>query len=73
MKINKNKILKIILFFILFHNFSLKAHNSINGGCQNHCYNNDETNSMQINKNNKNDKDKMIDKFSCLNKSLCRG
>ena len=60
-----------ILFFSLV-NLEIKAHNNINGGCKEQCYNffNKRDNKIKIFKNEK----KLInEKNSCVNNSLCRG
>ena len=47
----------------------LQAHDSFNGGCKNHCKESDNAKNVE----KINDKNQIEDKFSCLNKSLCRG
>ena len=64
-----NKFFNLILFIILTNTFHLKAHDSFNGGCKDHC-------KKSISKENtlfKIDKKQIEDNNSCLNKSLCRG
>ena len=71
----KSKIRQTINFFIfiLISNTQfLKAHNSLNGGCTNHC----EESFLQKTLENKlenNNENQIKDNYSCLNKSLCRG
>ena len=72
MKKVKTKIIYLI-FFIFLNNNYLHAHNSVNGGCENHC--NKKIKSLNI----KNKSREIIDQTergdfnSCLNTSLCRG
>ena len=49
-----------------------QAHNSLNGGCKNHCEESFLQNNFDkiIENNNKN---QIKDNYSCVNKSLCRG
>ena len=63
-----------LLFFILITNtYYLQAHNSFNGGCKNHCK--EKVKSIIIEKkiNDNEDKTKIENNYSCLEKSLCRG
>ena len=69
----KTFITTIIIFFS-FEIPEIKAHNIINGGCKNHCFN------IIIRKSNegkiklfKNNKKLIKEKNSCVNNSLCRG
>ena len=69
----KVKIKILYLIFFVFINNPIKAHNSVNGGCQTHCKK--EINNLNI-KNKKVKIIKQIQDFdfnSCLKKSLCRG
>ena len=64
---------KIYLFFLLLINTQFsQAHNTSNGGCNNHCQ---EIIPITIENdlNNNNDKNQTQDNYSCLNTSLCRG
>ena len=67
-----NKFFNLILFIILTNTFHLKAHDSFNGGCKDHCKKSITSSSKENNLFNKNKK-QIEDNFSCLNKSLCRG
>ena len=61
----KEKIFRSIIISFLFFMYSdseIKAHNTYNGGCLNHCK--ELKNKKNIYKNNSN---------SCLNNSKCRG
>ena len=69
MKFKINQVFKLILFIFLTNSFYLKAHDSFNGGCKDHC-------EMPISKEYNlfnNDKKQIEDNYSCINKSLCRG
>ena len=71
----KSKIRKLIYpcFFILITNTQFsQAHNSLNGGCKNHCEESSLRNNLEKNFENINN-NKIEDNYSCLNKSLCRG
>ena len=69
----KQILYSVLGFIFLVSSDSLKAHNTINGGCGNHC-NSDEVflnektpKFINIESNNK------LEFNSCLNKSFCRG
>ena len=71
----KSKIGQImnLLFFILITNTQFsQAHNSLNGGCKNHC---EELflQNLEEKLENINNKNEIKDNYSCLTKSLCRG
>ena len=60
----------LVVFISMTNTYSLKSHDSFNGGCDHNCK------KSKINKeriNNSNDKKQIIDNYSCLKKSLCRG
>ena len=67
------QVYKIIFIFLLLDISNLYAHNSLNGGCKEHC----KQKVKVINNKNKlkNIEDRIYieSKNSCLNKSLCRG
>ncbi len=65
--------ISILIIFFSFEIIEIKAHNTRNGGCKNHCFNlmNRKFNESKI-KVLKNKK-LIREKNSCLNKSLCRG
>ena len=63
-----------LIFFILVTNTQfLQAHNSLNGGCKNHCKKLLFHNNLEKKLENINDKYLIEDNYSCLTKSLCRG
>ena len=69
----KSKIRQVInlIFFILITNTQfLQAHNSLNGGCKNHCKESVTPTNRAKELDNIN---QIEDNYSCLNKSLCRG
>ena len=70
----KLKILTIIIVFFAFENLEIKAHNTINGGCKEHCFNiiNKKSNDSYI-KIFKSTKKLNREKNSCVNNNLCRG
>ena len=64
------QIFSLVFFIFMTNTYSLKSHNTFNGGCDHHCKN------SKINKEriNNTDVNKQIkDNYSCLKKSLCRG
>ena len=73
MKSKIKQTFKLILFILLTNNHLLQAHDSINGGCKNHC--DESVKQLIMNKelNNISNKDQIEDNDSCLSKSLCRG
>ncbi len=68
-----NQIYKIIFLFLLTYNFSLYAHNLLNGGCKEHCGQNVKVKNNKNKLKNFDDQINIERKNSCLNKSLCRG
>ena len=63
-----------LFFFILITNTQfLQAHNSLNGGCKNHCKESVTPITKAKDLYNINDKKQIEDNYSCLTKSLCRG
>ena len=73
MKSKIKQTFKLILFIFLINTHFLKAHDSFNGGCENHCK--ESVKPLIINKelNNSSYKIQIENDGSCLNKSLCRG
>ena len=72
----KSKIRQAInlMFFILITNTQFsQAHNSLNGGCDNHCEESFLQTNLEKKIENINNKNQFEDNYSCLNKSLCRG
>ena len=63
-----------IIFLLLLTNISnLYAHNLFNGGCKTHCEQKGNAINNEKKLNYKNDQKNNESKYSCLNKSLCRG
>ena len=78
MKLKIRQKMKLFLFIFIINTQFLQAHNSSNGGCNNHCAepflkNNLEKKLENNNNNNNNNNNQIKDNYSCLNKSLCRG
>ena len=73
MKSNIKQTFKLILFILLTNTYFLKAHDSFNGGCKNHCKESVKPLIMNKELNNISNKDQVEDNDSCLSKSLCRG
>ena len=69
MKSKIGQIINIFFFILITNSQFLKAHDSFNGGCKNHCHESDKANILEKNY----DKNQNEDEYSCLNKSLCRG
>ena len=72
----KSKIKQIfnLTFFILIMNTNFsQAHDTLNGGCNNHCEESFLQNNIEKKLENINDKNQIGDNYSCLTKSLCRG
>ena len=72
----KSKIEQVInlIFFILITNTQFsQAHNSLNGGCKNHCKGSVSPVTKVKELDNINNKNQIEDNYSCLTKSLCRG
>ena len=63
-----------LIFFILITNTQFsQAHNSLNGGCKNHCKESVTPITKVKELDNINVKNQIEDNYSCLTKSLCRG
>ena len=73
MKSYFNQIYKIIFLLLLTNISNLYAHNLFNGGCKEHCEQKVKAINNEKKLNNKNDQRNLESKYSCLNKSLCRG
>ena len=71
----KSKIInKIILFLLLITNSQFsQAHNTLNGGCNNHCEESFLKKNLEKKLENINNENQLKDNYSCLSKSLCRG
>ena len=72
-KSNFYKIHKIICLLLLTNISNLYAHNLLNGGCKEHCYQEVQKINNENKSNNVYDQIDLEIKNSCLNKSLCRG
>ena len=72
----KSKIRQAInlIFFISITNTQFsQAHNSLNGGCKNHCKESVTPITKVKELDNINVENQIEDNYSCLTKSLCRG
>ena len=67
-------LISIIIVFFSFKILEIKAHNTSNGGCKDHCFNiiNRKSNEGKI-KVFKINRKLIREKNSCVNNSLCRG
>ena len=68
-----NQTLNLIFFISLTITYSLKAHDSFNGGCDHHCEKSDKSFIREKTSKNNNFKKQIEENYSCLKKSLCRG
>ena len=74
MRLKTKIFINLFILFFSFEILEIKAHNNINGGCEEHC-------STFINKRGNENKIKIFKKDnklfkeenSCINNSLCRG
>ena len=74
MKLKKIRETITAFFFICITNTHfLQAHNSLNGGCKNHCKESFTPMTKAKDLDNINVKKQFEDDYSCLTKSLCRG
>ena len=73
MKSKIKQILNLILFILSTNTNFLQAHDSFNGGCENHCRESIRPLIMNKELNNIINKNQVEDNNSCLIKSLCRG
>ena len=63
-----------LIFLLLITNTQFsQAHNSLNGGCKNHCKESVTPITKVKELDNINVKNQFEDNYSCLTKSLCRG
>ena len=67
------QIFNLIFLFLLLNLSNLKAHDTFNGGCREHCGKKIKAITNKSKLNNVNNQRDIVDKNSCLNKSLCRG
>ena len=74
MRLKLKIFINLLILFISFEILEIKAHNTINGGCRNHCSPlfNKRGNENKI-KIFKKDKKLFKEQNSCINNSLCRG
>ncbi len=73
MKSKIKRTFNLILSFLLTNTYFLYAHDSFNGGCENHCKESVKQLIMNNELNNISNKNQIEDNDSCLSKSLCRG
>ena len=73
MKYKIKQTLNLILFILFTNTNFLQAHDSFNGGCENHCRESIRPLIMNKELNNIINKNQVEDNNSCLIKSLCRG
>ena len=73
MKSKIKQLMNLIFLLLLTNTQFSQAHNSLNGGCKNHC----KESVIPITKvkelDNINVKNQIENNYSCLTKSLCRG
>ena len=62
-----------IFFISITNTFYLRAHDLINGGCDHHCEELNESISIEKTINGTKPEKRIEDNYSCLKKSLCRG
>ena len=73
MKLKIKKLKNLIFLILITNTHFLQAHNSLNGGCKNHCKESITPITKAKDLDNKNDKNQFENDYSCLTKSLCRG
>ena len=73
MKSKIKQTFKLIFFILITYTHFSKAHNSLNGGCINHCEESLLQKNLEKELQNINYKNQIKDNDSCLKKSLCRG
>ena len=73
MKPKNRGAINIIFITLLTNAQFLQAHNSLNGGCKNHCEESFLQDNLEKKLENINNLNQIKDIYSCLNKSLCRG
>ena len=74
MKLKSKIFINLFILFFSFEILEIKAHNTINGGCRDHCYDffNKRGNENKI-KIFKKENKLIKEQNSCVNNSLCRG
>ena len=73
MKSNIKQAMNLIFLLLITNTQFLQAHNSLNGGCKNHCKESVNPITKVKELDNINFKNQIEDNYSCLTKSLCRG
>ena len=73
MKSKIRQAINLISFILITNTQILQAHNSLNGGCNNHCEKLFLQDNLEQKIENINYKNQFKDNDSCLTKSLCRG
>ena len=73
MKSKKRQAINLIFFILITNTQFSQSHNSLNGGCKDHCKESVTPITKAKDLNNINDKNQIEDDYSCLTKSLCRG
>ena len=73
MKLVIKKFFYLIFFIFITNTYSLKSHDSFNGGCDHHCKKSKKSIIKNESMNSTNVKKQIEDNYSCLRKSLCRG
>ena len=73
MKSKIKQLMNLIFLLLLTNTQFSQAHNSLNGGCKNHCKESVTPITKVKELDNINVKNQIEDNYSCLTKSLCRG
>ena len=73
MKSKIKQLMNLIFLLLLTNTQFSQAHNSLNGGCKNHCKESVTPITKVKELDNVNVKNQIEDNYSCLAKSLCRG
>ena len=73
MKSKIKQLMNLIFLLLLTNTQFSQAHNSLNGGCKNHCKESVTPITKVKELDNVNVKNQIEDNYSCLTKSLCRG
>ena len=73
MKTKIKQVMNLIFLILITNTQFSQAHNSLNGGCKNHCKQSVTPITKVKQLDNTNFKNQIEDNYSCLTKSLCRG
>ena len=73
MKLKIRQAIKLMFFILITNTQFSQAHNSLNGGCNNHCKESVTSITKVKELDNINVKNQIEDNYSCVTKSLCRG